>query len=525
MLHISLDQIRHVLDVKICQAYNDLGSLEEGELKSKLEEIRSCISIILQLSGLEEEKQSKEEQLDDDSEWLIRYTVQEFPELLLEQIDCRFKALKNKEWKKIEEFLNGQGSIDDLDWFSKNGKNHPKHKKIIKIIKDKLSTDKRNLTRSFLPDGPTRRNIIDKNKGEIKSIETFLSNQGIALEYIRTINKGFALKRHLFSTKSKTCLAQVRERADDIQRITKSDRLPQIISYQGHVGIDIPNESTTKVSFFSIINDFFVKEKLGTLVVPIGNDVIEGKLITMDLAKAPHLLIAGATGQGKSSCLNSIITGLIISKSPADVQFILIDPKRVELSLFSKIPHLYRKIINGENLVEETRFILGDLVSMMDKRFLHFAFEGKQDIKSYNVGKKLKMPYIVVIIDEYSGLINEEKRQVKEQNIENNILKLASMARAAGIHIILATQSPSDEAITPLIKANFTSRIALTVRTEKESMVIIDQGGAELLMGHGDMLFVSVERLEPRRIKGILITSEETAKVCHYINEDKYGKV
>jgi S-DNA-T family DNA segregation ATPase FtsK/SpoIIIE len=233
-----------------------------------------------------------------------------------------------------------------------------------------------------------------------------------------------------------------------------------------------------------------------------------------DLAKMPHLLIAGATGSGKSVCMNALITSLIYKLHPLHIRFIVIDPKMLELSVYSAIPHMGRPVVTSPKRAEQ---VLSDIVVEMEKRYRRLAESGVRNIEDYNKRQQeeTKLPYIVVCVDELADLM----MSATSNKVEMLITRLAQMARAVGIHLVLATQRPSVDVITGLIKANFPARIAFQVASKVDSRTIIDANGAEKLLGAGDMLFLSTGQPEPTRIHGAFLSSEETDRIVTFIRD------
>ncbi|MDO8575021.1 MAG: DNA translocase FtsK 4TM domain-containing protein [bacterium] len=279
------------------------------------------------------------------------------------------------------------------------------------------------------------------------------------------------------------------------------------------VGIEVPNKSIALVRLGSLLDlDNF--KKSGTLTFALGRDVA-GMPVFADLSKMPHLLIAGATGSGKSVSIHSIITSLIWRNGPEQLKFILIDPKRVELSYYRDLPHLLTPVLSdGKKSINALRWA----VSEMERRYEILSEFNVRDILSFNniILKKQEensfMPYLVIIIDELADLMAAYGREV-----EGTIIRLAQMARAVGIHLIVSTQRPSVEVLTGLIKANITSRIALQVPSQVDSRTILDMAGAEKLLGNGDMLYLSGDSSKPRRLQGVYILEREIKKVVDYI--------
>jgi len=277
------------------------------------------------------------------------------------------------------------------------------------------------------------------------------------------------------------------------------------------VGIEIPNKTGSIVRLGSILgySDF---KKSSNLNFPLGRDVA-GEPIFVDLARMPHILIAGSTGSGKSVSIHSLILSFLYKNSPETLRLILIDPKRVELSVYNGIPHLITPVItDGKKALGALKFAIQE----MEQRYETLLGAGKRDILSYNKGRGDDlMPYLVIVIDELADIMARFGRDV-----EGAIVRLAQMARATGIHLVVSTQRPSVEVITGLIKANITSRVALQVASQVDSRTILDTAGAEKLLGGGDMLFISSELSKPRRIQGSFVSEEELKNVVRFIKKE-----
>ncbi|MFH1575864.1 MAG: DNA translocase FtsK 4TM domain-containing protein [Candidatus Nealsonbacteria bacterium] len=278
------------------------------------------------------------------------------------------------------------------------------------------------------------------------------------------------------------------------------------------VGIEVPNKTRTVVRLRNLIENQNFQNASSPLTLSLGRDVA-GNPIFADLARMPHLLVAGATGTGKTICLNSIITSLLYQCSPDILKLILIDPKRVEFPVYNELPHLLTPVIlDSQKAVNAFRW----LITEMERRFDVLSQERARDILSYNesvlkAGKE-PLPYIVLIVDELADLM-----MARGRDVEASIVRLAQMSRAVGIHLILATQRPSVEVITGLIKANITSRITFQVASQIDSRTILDSSGAEKLLGAGDMLFVSAEISKPRRIQAVYVSDKEVKKIAKFI--------
>ncbi len=301
--------------------------------------------------------------------------------------------------------------------------------------------------------------------------------------------------------------------SDDIalRLAAKTIRIEAPIPGKSAIGIEVPNESRDMVTIREIIDSKAFKNIKTNLPLTLGKD-ITGVPIIEDLTKMPHILIAGSTGSGKSVGLNTIITGILYKSSPAQVKMILIDPKMVEFSNYNGIPHLVSPVVTDP---KQAITALNWAVHEMTRRYKLFSECGTKDILGYNgkmTSEEEKLPYIVVIIDELADLM-----MVAPSDVEDAIIRLAQMARAAGIHLIIATQRPSAEVITGLIKSNVPSRISFMVSSQLDSRIILDTGGAEKLLGNGDMLFMPGGVQEPIRIQGPFISEKEVESIVEFI--------
>ena len=294
----------------------------------------------------------------------------------------------------------------------------------------------------------------------------------------------------------------------------KSIRIEAPIPGKPAVGIEIENEKNTMVTIREIIESQAFKKSESKISFAVGKD-IEGNAIVADLKSMPHLLIAGSTGSGKSVCINSIITSFLYKATPEEVKLVLIDPKVVELANYNGIPHLLIPVVTEPS---KAAAALNWAVAEMDERYRRFAEEGVREISGYN-SKVMErneeenvMPQIVIIIDELADLMMVSKSQVEE-----SICRLAQKARAAGMHLIVATQRPSTDVVTGLIKANIPSRIAFAVSSHHDSMTILDMSGAEKLVGKGDMLFNPLGSGKPLRVQGTFISDREVNDVIDFV--------
>lgn len=290
-------------------------------------------------------------------------------------------------------------------------------------------------------------------------------------------------------------------------------RIEAPIPNKSAIGIEVPNRGRTTVTMREIVDSDIYRSSKSKLNVALGKD-IAGNVVCADLAKMPHLLVAGTTGSGKSVCLNSMIVSILYNAKPSEVKILLIDPKSVEFAVYNGIPHLLVPVVSDPR---KAAGALGWAVTEMVNRYNTFTTTGVRDIGTYN---KLcdqdptlkKMPQIVIVIDELSDLMS-----VAPSEVEGSITRLAQMARAAGMHLVIATQRPSVDVITGLIKANIPSRIALSVSSQVDSRTILDASGAEKLLGLGDMLFNPIGKSKPQRVQGCYLSDEEIEKVVEFV--------
>ncbi len=274
------------------------------------------------------------------------------------------------------------------------------------------------------------------------------------------------------------------------------------------VGIEVPNQSVATVGLREIFETKDWRERKSALCFALGRDV-SGKPWVADLARMPHLLVAGATGSGKSVCLNVLLTSLLYANGPDDLKLILVDPKRVELPAYNGAPHLVVPVITE---VDKTINALKWALREMDRRFDILAKFGARDIATYNQRAEEKIPFLVIVIDELADLMMNAM-----QEVEGSIVRLAQMSRAVGIHLVLATQRPSVDVITGLIKANIPARIAFAVASAMDSRTILDQVGADKLIGRGDMLFSTADLATPKRVQGAFVSDDETRRLIDFL--------
>jgi S-DNA-T family DNA segregation ATPase FtsK/SpoIIIE len=281
------------------------------------------------------------------------------------------------------------------------------------------------------------------------------------------------------------------------------------------VGVEVPNTRPAKVTLGDIFEDYPEAEDWA-LPVGLGKD-ISGRAVFLNLAEMPHLLVAGTTGSGKSVMLNALLTSLLLTTDPRQVKMVLIDPKRVEMAPFARIPHLITPVVTD---VKKAANALAWAVSEMERRYEVLEKEGVRSLDGYNARADTPMPYVVIVIDELADLM-----MTAASKVEDAVIRIAQKARAVGIHLVVATQRPSVDVITGMIKANVPSRIAFAVSSQVDSRVILDTPGAEALLGMGDMLFKPVSASRPSRVQGAYIAEDEVEKIVDATVEASKGKV
>ncbi len=383
---------------------------------------------------------------------------------------------------------------------------------------------------SLLVPGKNKKNTdsakeLQETAEQLRStLETFGVNVTIT-----DISQGPAVTRYEFKPETGVKVSKIVGLADDIKlNLAATDiRIEAPIPGKAAVGIEIPNKENSMVAFRDLVESREFQEFDSTLSFAVGKD-IAGKTVVTDLAKMPHLLIAGATGSGKSVCINTIIMSLLYKSTPDEVKMIMIDPKVVELSVYNGIPHLLIPVVTDP---KQASAALQWGVTQMSQRYKLFADANVRDIKGYNqmVEKRLaageeveggKLPKIVIIVDELADLM-----MVASNEVETSICRLAQLARAAGIHLIIATQRPSVDVITGLIKANMPSRIAFAVSSGVDSRTILDMVGAEKLLGKGDMLFFPQGYTKPARVQGAFVSDKEVSDVVDYVKAQASDEV
>ena len=349
-----------------------------------------------------------------------------------------------------------------------------------------------------------------------RKLEDTLNTFGVVAKVIQ-VSVGPTITRYELQPSPGVKVSRILNLSDDIalSMAATSVRIEAPIPGKSAIGLEIPNKETVSVLLREIIESGVFKNSSSNITVALGKD-IAGNPVAVDLSAMPHLLIAGATGSGKSVCINSIITSLLYKASPAHVKLILIDPKMVELSHYNGIPHLLAPVVTDPR---KATAVLNWVVQEMTSRYKEFARTGVKDIHRYNQVKQLEnsqqyLPQIVVVIDELSDLM-----MVSPAEVEDAICRLAQMARASGIYLVVATQRPSVDVITGIIKANIPSRISFAVSSQVDSRTILDMSGAEKLTGKGDMLYYPAGEQKPVRVQGALVEEDEIEKVVSFIKD------
>ena len=340
-------------------------------------------------------------------------------------------------------------------------------------------------------------------------LEETLDNFGITAKVVNA-TQGPTVTRYELEPAKGTKVSRIMGLQDDLKMsLAAVDiRMEAPIPGKSAVGIEIPNKNVSSVHLRDVLDCEEFQQASGGIPVGLGKDIADMPVIT-DLAKMPHLLVAGSTGSGKSVCVNTLISSILFSRKPDEVKLILVDPKMVELSVYNGIPHLMLPVVTDMN---KAAAVLRWAVREMDARYMTLATAGVRNVASYNKQNPTKsMPLILIIIDELADLM------MTNPDVEESIDRLAAKARAAGIHMVLATQRPSVDVITGKIKANVPSRIAFTVATQIDSRTILDQAGAERLLGRGDMLFNPIGANKPIRIQGAFISDEEVEELIAFV--------
>ncbi|KXA29531.1 putative stage III sporulation protein E [Peptoniphilus harei] len=502
----------------IIMAFEDLGEYFEdkklareekrSEKKLKLEEKEKKKE--LKESKKKEIKKVEEKELDNSEDLSESLVIKDYSEDSIPE---------NKDFEDVAytddiEFTNDatietQDSEEEVIDTIKDDIEHKKEEEFIYTYPDTALLDRIPSKGNFSKD-----EVLEKGK----IIENTMKNFGIDSKVV-AINRGPVITSYELKPAPGIKLSRIVGLSDNIaMALASSDlRIEAPIPGKTVVGIEVPNKDKDSVALKELIESQEFKNSKSDIPLTLGKDV-EGNILISGMEDMPHLLIAGATGSGKSVCINSIITSVIYKSSPKDVKLMLIDPKVVELSVYNGIPHLLIDVVTNP---KKAAFALNWAVDEMEKRYEAFAENHVRDLKGYN--KKMmaegkedeKLPKILIIVDELADLM-----MVASKEIEEYIARLAQKARAAGMHLILATQRPSVDVITGTIKANVPSRIAFAVASSVDSRTILDMGGAEKLLGKGDMLFYPSKYPKPKRIQGAFISDGEVERLVDFVKSN-----
>ena len=431
--------------------------------------------------------------------------------------------------------INGQTAVGKKTYNSieelNNSKKKPEEEKqeVVKETKEEvfINENYKLPPLTILNKPKTNKEEIDRGPVEanFKKLISVLEAFGIKAEAVN-VSVGPSVSQYELKIASGTRLNKVTAlNAEIASALAKKDvRIQAPIPGKSTVGIEFANDESTPVSFYEIMSsDKMTSKPDNKLLVPLGKNIM-GEIGVCEINKMPHLLIAGTTGSGKSVCVNGIICSILMRARPDEVKLAMVDPKVVELSVYNGIPHLMCPVVSDP---KQAAVLLQKMVQEMENRYQKFSETGTKKIEAYNEhiekhnksnpdDQKAKMPYIVVIIDELSDLM-----MVAAKEVEDSILRITQKARAAGIHLIVATQRPSTEVITGLIKANIPSRIAFAVGSGVDSRTILDKVGAEKLLGKGDMLYMPIGVNNPERIQGSFITDDEIAKLIDFTKKQQ----
>ncbi len=435
-------------------------------------------------------------------------------EVINKSKDVITKIRTNLEPKKERPAVPATPVVSSGDAADKNGK-----KDEIKVIRGTASGSYKLPGLDLLDSPPPMesRKLKDDLEGTARTLEETLRDFDIEAKVVE-INKGPVITRYELEPAPGVKLNRVTSLGDNIALAMKAQsvRIVAPIPGKGTIGVEVPNSTSTLVYLRELIDSNEYRGARSKLKLGLGKD-IAGTPVIADLATMPHLLIAGATGSGKTVCVNAIITSLLYNSTPEELKFIMIDPKRVELAVFNDLPHLLSPVVTDAKNVANT---LAWVVSEMDSRYELFARSGVRNIDLYN--EKFgntdsgKLPYIVIIIDELADLM-----MVAQADVEGAITRLAQLSRAVGIHIIIATQRPSVDVITGVIKANFPARISFKVASKVDSRTVLDINGADKLLGRGDMLFVEPGASKPVRAQCSLISDKEIERITSFIKSQR----
>lgn len=392
-------------------------------------------------------------------------------------------------------------------------KDEEKSSEVKKVLPSKEKGNEYQMPNLDLLSNMSSERTIDKKniKESISVLEDTFSSFGIKVK-VNQVSCGPAVTRYELTPAKGVKISKIIGLTDDLQLNLAAPgiRIEAPIPGKSAIGIEVPNEKILSVGLRNLISSSAFKKLNTPLAFALGED-ITGNTVVGRLNDMPHLLIAGSTGSGKSVCVNCIIMSLLYNAAPDELKLVFIDPKMVELTVYNGIPHLLTPVVTNP---KKASVVLRWMVTEMEKRYKLFSDTGVRDIRRYNQAAEEKLPYIVIIIDELADLM-----MVAPVEVEDSICRLAQMARAAGMHLIVATQRPSVDVVTGVIKANIPSRIAFAVSSQADSRTILDIGGAEKLLGKGDMLFFPVGAVKPYRVQGAYVSDNDIETTVNFIKE------
>ena len=485
-----------------------------------------------------QDNQDDEEQVEDVNP-MSRVQRRKNPASVEEKPKIKLSGWMDNEPEKPEVKSKPEANLDRSDFKSANDYNQDTRNKpkLSEIINGHTENDSKGIDIKDIDDSNYQLPPIgllsdvarSDQKDEFKNIDhnttvlkKTLNSFGVDAE-IKNVNLGPSVTEYELHPAIGVKVSKIVNLADDLALAlaAKDIRIEAPIPGKSLIGIEVPNKKVAMVSFKDVVKTS-QQSKHGLLTVPLGRNV-SGDVITTDLTKLPHLLIAGSTGSGKSVAINGIITSILMNAKPSEVKMMLIDPKKVELGIYNGIPHLLSPVVSEPKKAARA---LNKVVSEMEHRYDLFAKHNQRKISTFNEyvkgmteeerGDLKPLPYIVVVVDELADLM-----MTVSNDVEGAIIRLAQMGRAAGIHMILATQRPSVDVITGLIKSNVPSRIAFAVSSGIDSRTILDTNGAEKLLGRGDMLYLPIDKNKPSRVQGAFISDQDVENVVDYIKEQQ----
>lgn len=491
-------------------------------------------------NSVKKRKQKKESKLDNDESTSKFINVSSGDDKTkkkndtLEDVNQKIKILDFMKNSTLEDYQN-EFAPPEVQNYQEKDNTQKKDNKLNDKLKDEVSSEldskvkesSGEIANYLYPDiellnnnGKTKLNSSDKKEliENASKLEEILSNFNVDAKVVQ-VTKGPTVTRFELQPSPGVKVSKIVNLSDDIALglAASGVRIEAPIPGKAAVGIEVPNKNQTSVFLREVIDSEEFKSSKSKLAFALGKD-IGGTCVVGDLSKMPHTLIAGATGSGKSVCINSLIISLLYKYKPDEVRLLLVDPKVVELNIYNGIPHLLIPVVTDP---KKAAAALNWAVNEMTKRYNMFAEAGVRNIDSYNAlfdkGEiEQKLPYIVIVVDELADLM-----MACPNDVEDYICRLAQMARAAGMHLVIATQRPSVNVITGVIKANIPSRISFAVSSQVDSRTILDSAGAEKLLGKGDMLYYPVGASKPHRVQGCFISEEEVESVVEFIKKDE----